>query len=288
MIDPRTEYVDVTPAQAEEWLGHNTRNRHLRKPVVAQYARDMLAGAWGRSESAICFAATGELLNGQHRLHAVIKSGVTVRMLVMTGLAVGDQAVMDMGAKRIAGDVLALDGEINALALAAALRWCKALEDGAVNRMDAAPKYTTAELRTFLHDHPEIRYSVALADANRRRILALPSAISTTHWWISQAHPHGDDRVDLFFDKLATRVEEPHGSAVLAVDARLREMNREARKRSLPPVFISLLVRGWNHWVQGSAVAALPVHTGRLFRLPDVIAFGSSSARRPRHHSGAR
>jgi hypothetical protein len=103
----------ITPAKAEELLRQNTRNRRLRKGLVDQYARDMSAGRWRKTHQGIAINCDGTILDGQHRLHAIIQSGVAVEMLVARGVPSSSQLEMDGGAVRTASDVLTIDsGEI--------------------------------------------------------------------------------------------------------------------------------------------------------------------------------
>lgn len=81
--------VDVTPAMAAEWLECNIKtNRRLKKSVVTKYVNDMKAGKFGLNPDAITFNENGELVNGQHRLTAVVKANVTVRMFVVFGFPI--------------------------------------------------------------------------------------------------------------------------------------------------------------------------------------------------------
>ncbi len=97
-------FVNVTPPLAEMYLERNGRNRNIRPDVVSNYARDMSAHRWQITGEAIKLDADGNLLDGQHRLRAVIKSGETVTMLVIEGLPPEAQRVMDSGKPRTAGD----------------------------------------------------------------------------------------------------------------------------------------------------------------------------------------
>jgi hypothetical protein len=93
----------VTPAMATRWLEANTRNRPVQQRRVDQYTRDMQAGNWYLSNDAVAFSTTGQLLNGQHRLWAIIESERTVQLLVVRDLPEESRAVMDLGQKRTAG-----------------------------------------------------------------------------------------------------------------------------------------------------------------------------------------
>jgi hypothetical protein len=98
----------ITAKQAEKYLQFNTNNRPLRKSLVSQYAKDMSSGNWRLTHQGVAFNCDGTLLDGQHRLAAIVQSGVTVQMLVARGVDSRNQLVMDDHAKRSAGDALSL------------------------------------------------------------------------------------------------------------------------------------------------------------------------------------
>lgn len=77
----------ITPGYARQILDRNTENfRKIDWRKVNQYAREMQAGLWRDNGEGIQIYNDGTLANGQHRLHAIIKSGVTIRMVVVTGV----------------------------------------------------------------------------------------------------------------------------------------------------------------------------------------------------------
>jgi hypothetical protein len=96
----------ITPMQAKQYLETNHNNRTLRKSVVAEYACEMVEGNWKLTHQGIAFDLRGNLLDGQHRLAAIVEAGIAVQMLVVRGLATQDQLVMDDHAKRSASDAL--------------------------------------------------------------------------------------------------------------------------------------------------------------------------------------
>lgn len=85
-MEMTTEIVSVTPQMAEAWLKNNVANRKLRPTIVDTYASDMKSGRWVPSHQGIAFDSKGELVDGQHRLSAIVKSGVIVKMVVTTGV----------------------------------------------------------------------------------------------------------------------------------------------------------------------------------------------------------
>lgn len=82
----QAKWVDVTPAKSAAWLKNNFVNRPVKEDVIVAYARDMMAGQWVPTHQGIAFNDQDALIDGQHRLLAVVMSGVTVRMMVTFGL----------------------------------------------------------------------------------------------------------------------------------------------------------------------------------------------------------
>jgi hypothetical protein len=85
MTDPKTTLREISPEIAEEYLSKSEGNRKLNKYRVAMYIRDLQKGNWGIGDT-IKFDVNGILIDGHHRLTAVLQSGITARFLVTTGL----------------------------------------------------------------------------------------------------------------------------------------------------------------------------------------------------------
>lgn len=97
--------VMVTPHIAKKLLESNRRNRKLSPAIVLKYATEMLSNEWFLSSAGIGIDYNGILCDGQHRLHAVVDSGVTVPMLIVFGLAPGSQEKIDRQKRRSLFDV---------------------------------------------------------------------------------------------------------------------------------------------------------------------------------------
>ena len=93
--DPPVKWVDISPELAEEWLGKNHGNRNQRDHKIIAYTRDIKDGNWLQTGETIKFDTDGRLIDGQHRLEAIHRSGETLRMLVVMGLSPHVQSVLD-------------------------------------------------------------------------------------------------------------------------------------------------------------------------------------------------
>lgn len=99
----------ITPEMAQEMLKRNVNNRDMRERTVARYEREMENGGWGYFTDPVSFSVNGNLKNGQHRLMAIVRSGVAQYMTVETG--VPEDAVYDAGLKRSDADRLFFEGK---------------------------------------------------------------------------------------------------------------------------------------------------------------------------------
>lgn len=94
----RSEVIAVTPELAAEWLGRNApENRSISKRRVRAWVGEMRAGRWELTHQGIAFSAAGVLVDGQHRLTAVVESGVTVNMLVFFDVPTTYSGPIDQG-----------------------------------------------------------------------------------------------------------------------------------------------------------------------------------------------
>jgi hypothetical protein len=82
------EQVRLSPEQARHILRKYCYNeRNPASSVVIRYASDMIANRWEATGSTtICFSKEGKLLDGKHRLLALIKSGTDQDFLITYGV----------------------------------------------------------------------------------------------------------------------------------------------------------------------------------------------------------
>jgi len=112
-VEPHQWWEDITPDMAKTYLKSNTHNRPLDPARVAKYAADMRAGRWLVSPETISFDEHGVLLNGQHRLAAIVESSVTVKFLVVMGMDPMVLLMIDRGKPRTTAQNVGLMGKKN-------------------------------------------------------------------------------------------------------------------------------------------------------------------------------
>jgi hypothetical protein len=101
----------VTPEIASQLLALNfERNRNITPTAVKRYARLQLEKKWLFSEP-VKFATNGQLIDGQHRLNAVIQSGIEAPFLIVTGYPFESAQVLDQGRSRTAIQLAQIRGK---------------------------------------------------------------------------------------------------------------------------------------------------------------------------------
>jgi len=149
----RHSIMSIGPETAQRILDDaNHDNRKLRENVVLRYAEMMSNGDWKLSPEPIVVSKTGRLLNGQHRLHAVVKSGVICNFSVVQGADDDVFDVLDRGATRTSADALKIDKTLAEVGRLLALTECGQyikLNDFKIKEMCMLVKETHDELMEF-------------------------------------------------------------------------------------------------------------------------------------------
>lgn len=257
----------VTPAIARVMLEHNESNRSMRRQVVAKYARDMTAGRWHYTGDPIRFAEDGTLLDGQHRLSAIVQSGKSQPLLVVRGLLREMQSVIDTGARRTAADAVRFQGDRNAPVLAAVARMILTHGD------ELTMQLSNAEITEVVETDANLRWVVSngVASLTVLRKRMTPAVLGYAYW---RCHQIDAFAAAEFFDRLASLADLPSGSPILALNSRLAVINsakggraREYRLEVLASTFIA-----WNAWRKGDDKLNVSARRldGRIF-LPDLI-----------------
>jgi hypothetical protein len=113
---PETSLLSLSPTQAQALLGTSApvekgRQRGLSKSRVAQYAKDMMIGRWQATPTAgIAIGVDGLVIDGRHRLHAIVKSGKTVLIYVTKNVPFENFSVIDIGMGRTPHQIAKIAG----------------------------------------------------------------------------------------------------------------------------------------------------------------------------------
>lgn len=243
---------EVDPATATQWLLRNENPRRMRGPKVKQYAGAMKRGEWVLSNDAITFDRHGRLINGQHRLSAVVMAGITMQFMVMRNSPDGLFDVADSGLGRSMGDRLDQVGETSVHALAGALVVLYRLENVIVPKAtwNIPPEIwpSKPQLLELLERYLNVRRSIHVTSPAAKRFRLSRSFCAGFHGYISERSP---EDADSFFQLLDSGANLAETSAIYAL-RRLLERDVIAPRRMDHERQAAVIVKGWNHWRRGT------------------------------------
>lgn len=263
--------VKIDANKARELLALNTRNRRLSRKLVEKYAADMTAGRWPYNGDPIRVSVSNVLLDGQHRLQAIIDCGLTIEAELIEGLPDDVAMTIDGGRKRSSADVLnMLDGSsmLTTSMAACARSTLNYLAGYSMSNVQSTPAVVT-----LIHAHPDIIKCVTLArEADRVTTISSLSAVLFL----------GTREVTM--EKRAQQFVEPlkHGEGLNAGDPRLAlrngflnaRMRSGSASRSIDPRWaFTTVTQCWNAFVTGREIAytkVLSIKDGKA-AYPDVI-----------------
>lgn len=114
----------VSPSLARKWLERSEgfQQRGIRKKRVEKLVHAILSDQWQVTHQGIAINEDGVVIDGQHRLHAIIQADQTVEMLIMRGVSTDVFHSIDTGASRTPSDSLKIAGFSDTNVLAAVVR----------------------------------------------------------------------------------------------------------------------------------------------------------------------
>ncbi|KPC78711.1 hypothetical protein ADK82_28500 [Streptomyces sp. NRRL S-4] len=274
------EILDVPPELAAEWLTHNTGNRPLSKGTVQQLAAQIERGEWQLTHQGIAFDEDDVLIDGQHRLAAIVKAGVAVPLTVTHGVPRTAFTVMDTGRKRTGRDTLALAGEANANYLAAALRGLHLYLNAPNSAWSGGSSVTSNDqLLSLLGKHPAMRDAVTHGLAfNRGCRITITAA--TIGWYLTtEARPDVDQSP--WWDGVVSGAMLEVGDPRLTLrNTMLKMANGDTgRRRDDSREHLLYYLKSWNAWLEGRSMKLLRRSPNETMpRISNhAVAFGASA-----------
>ena len=250
------EIIRITPELARVWLGRNTDNRKLRKHRANVLAQEMSDGNWAANGESISFDTAGALVDGQHRLQAIINSGVISPLTpIIMGIEPGVRSTVDTGLKRSAADVLSMRGERYAATLAGTIQLWAAYYLGDLKRMGTfKSKLSHTQVLKWLDDWPSIRDSVesAAALASGQRYCLAPAEACFLHHAITQGGTSSEVAVEFLTSVLGGANLQEH-SPVLALRRRLLDESRPGRSPMDKRTKLALALKAFGFWNKGQS-----------------------------------
>jgi hypothetical protein len=266
---PNVRVVQMTAKLAEQILENNRLNRSLRTGIVERYARDMIAGNWRMNAETIKMTADGDLLDGQHRLYAVIlasetRPGISISMMVAEGLDPSVMPTIDTGAPRSFSDVLSIDKETNTTMVASAIRLLAWWEAHPRPASAQGLRVSHSELHAILEKNRDIfdRASDVAAMKKARKIVP-PGILLFVY---RMAHRVDSAKAGMWLKLLDAGVGDEMTERHPIHQLRERMNDNRAAKAKLPQVeVLALAMKSWQQFLTGTRKNVLVWRTTEAF-----------------------
>lgn len=252
------QLVVITPEVAAKWLAKIGKKQRTKKSTHLQsIVVDILGGRWKLNGETIIFDRAGRLIDGQHRLTAVVQTGTPVVTIVIRGVDPDAYPSIDIVAKRTGADSLRSDGVENSNAVAAACVLLNRYERGLIGKSQLV--MSAIAIQEVQREHPGLAEGAGFA--LRARTVCRSVGVPVFCYYLFSSKDR--DQATVFFDRLSTGAELSKGDPILVFREKI------AREKHGPDVTCILLVKAWNAWRQGKSVRFLSRSPGET--CPEAI-----------------
>ena len=278
-VDQRmtSRVVLITPGMALGWLKRNDKNRTFSRDAAKVLAAEMSNGYWKENGESIIFDRSGVLIDGQHRLQAIVNSGHEYRAPVITGVEATVRPTVDTGKKRSGGANLQMAGEKNATILASALVLWRGYTARDVRAMthpaSRGPERRTSipRIMEYISEVPGIREAVttsmSLRPSGPGRAL-VPASEAALIWLAIVESGDSRERANQFLGSVLSGFNLPEDSPIIGLRRRLIEgirpgLRLDKRER------LALVLKTWLLWSTGQTRKVIRWETDEPFPFLD-------------------
>lgn len=242
----------------EPEVGRPGTNRRSQPHLIDKYVDLILNDGWNPGHQGIAFDTEGFLVDGAHRLKAIVKAdavepGIAVALQITINLPVEAMRDVDTVRRRSLSDRLTMKGYANSNIISAM---------GRITYLYANAQFDTPDPRYWEHSRPSRNVLEDFIDANResmaasarigtRSNLLTGTALAAAHWICTQAHPNAD--MATFLDQLSDGENIGRGNPVFAL--RRFAVNGRA-KGTLPDTWeqVAFIIKAFAAHRQGNVV----------------------------------
>jgi hypothetical protein len=237
-----------------ELLERNGLNRPLSDQHVARIAKQILDGKWRFNGDTIKIASTEDVLDGQHRLWAVIEAKRAVETILIRGIDREAFVTIDTLRKpRSLGDTVALGGQLRHRAtIAVALSWLVRWQRNVLPRYrDPVNRIENSDIEVVFSAHPNI--VEAIEKSTKLRSLCNPGIVGFFYYVLGS---HNNELAERMMNTLIN----PAGVAINDPFYQLREWLLGAKgnkAKSNPIEMIAVMIKAANFAFAGREIEKL-------------------------------
>ena len=263
----KIETVLITPAMATELLKTNSNNRPVKEKRILKYAKDMLEGNWiAETGETIKVLLNGKLGDGQHRLMAVEKAGIPVKMQIAFGCSNDIFKVIDTGCSRNASDVFKIDNISYSSKAPSIIAVHNKLLNGIST--DNSHNFSSQKLLDLYYERKDF-YIDVLKKTDRWYLafnkVLIPSIVGGFYAYFFDINPIDANE---FFEQLTSGNDIKH-NAIKLLRNKLFDDKLSSKKLTTPTKH-ALLIKTWNYYRKNQQIKFLK-YDADVEKLPKAI-----------------
>lgn len=250
----RVEMITPERAAADLKRSEGKNYRPLGKKWVAALAKDFKA-RFEFNRKPIEYDEEGFVHDGQHRLHAVVESGLTLPFVVVYG----SKPCLSEGwiRRRTMADHLYAEGLSNTQDLAAAIRLVAAYNAGDISQPPKSLSHAELEETRLLC--PDLTDYVNMVKNKPATKIVSPSALGAV-MYIScclLAEKKGREIAEEFAYKIGHGTDLDAGNPILVLREKLLANKTHATKKLDRTAILAFIIKAWNAYVAGQSIKKL-------------------------------
>ena len=245
-----TSTIKLTPKMAMDFLSNNNANRHVDERLVLKYSNDIINGNWQMNGETIKIAHDGTVLDGQHRLKAVVKSAMPIDTLLVIGLERNAINTIDTGKPRSASNLFQINMISNSTNVASSISKYLGLCKGSKNVATVCKRdmrITNSDILNEYNLNPEFWQNTVRCGTvyytKWFRIIS-PSDYSALYSFFRTKYDASF--VDIFFDSIVERT----GIGSLLFEKLMRDYNSKYKMAGNEKT--ALIIKAFNYYVSGN------------------------------------
>lgn len=245
-----TRVVCITPALAEKLYTSNTENQRNVSPAnLEKITQSITNGTFMLNGESIVCSKSGRLLNGQHRVLAVMNTGIPIWSVLVEGVDDACFITFDSGKARSFANALQISGEVNSHHLSSAVTRLSEYIADPTSVGSRAPM-SHADLHGLLQAHLGLADSCTYLAGHA---FAPGSRAGWLHYLASKVNQEFTNR---FFDSLKSGEMLRSDCPIFRLRERLLK-DRSNISKIPPRDSLALLVKAWNYYAAGRTCGVL-------------------------------
>jgi hypothetical protein len=257
-----TGWNDVTPAIAIQLLLRNLpgANRKVDPATVFYYASQMVAGEWKATGQPMLIDSNGRLVDAQHRLYAIVISGMTIKSFIVTDVEPipGLFAYIDNARPRTAATALQTSG-LNGVSpiIVKVVKIAEEVRNGVYNPTGGSKlsRQSPAQVLALSHAYPNAQKAARSAASDWEEAVTYLNGRKEVVAYMGMRiiDLFGEDKADDFFEEIVDSSERPADSPIAAF-RKLIDKDRRDEKPMKKHHVLAAMIKVFNAWNSGEAL----------------------------------